>query len=86
MRLVECAESCLQAGFNSIADASFLDAADRELSHIAGRSNECDVRFHFLPGRSIDSAESGSHASQAAPMRPKPISPSSTLSYVTSSR
>lgn len=30
-RLVECAESCLQAGFNVIVDASFLDAADREL-------------------------------------------------------
>lgn len=30
-RLVECAESCLQAGFNVIVDAAFLDAADREL-------------------------------------------------------
>jgi uncharacterized protein len=30
-RLAECAESCLQAGFNVIVDASFLEAADREL-------------------------------------------------------
>jgi uncharacterized protein len=30
-RLIECAESCLQAGFNVIVDAAFLDAADREL-------------------------------------------------------
>jgi hypothetical protein len=30
-RLVECAESCLQAGFTVIVDAAFLDPADREL-------------------------------------------------------
>jgi uncharacterized protein len=30
-RLVECAESCLQAGFNVVVDAASLDAAEREL-------------------------------------------------------
>lgn len=30
-RLTDCAESCLQAGFNVIVDAAFLDASDREL-------------------------------------------------------
>lgn len=30
-RLVDCAESCLQAGFNVIVDAAFLEAGDREL-------------------------------------------------------
>lgn len=30
-RLAECAEDCLQAGFNVVVDASFLDPADREL-------------------------------------------------------
>lgn len=32
-RLIECAESCLQAGFTVIVDAGFLDPADRELFH-----------------------------------------------------
>ncbi|WP_129645754.1 bifunctional aminoglycoside phosphotransferase/ATP-binding protein [Peristeroidobacter agariperforans] len=30
-RLMDCAESCLQAGFNVIVDATFLEASDREL-------------------------------------------------------
>lgn len=30
-RLMDCAESCLQAGFNVIVDAAFLDPSDREL-------------------------------------------------------
>ncbi|MBM0106607.1 AAA family ATPase [Steroidobacter sp. S1-65] len=30
-RLMECAESCLQGGFNAIVDAAFLDPRDREL-------------------------------------------------------
>lgn len=45
-RLVECAESCLQAGFNAIVDAAFLDAADRELfMSLADRMN---VRCAFI--------------------------------------
>lgn len=39
-RLVECAESCLQGGFNTIVDAAFLNAADRELfTSLADRMN-----------------------------------------------
>ncbi|HNS28433.1 MAG TPA: AAA family ATPase [Steroidobacteraceae bacterium] len=30
-RLADCAERCLQAGFNTIVDAAFLEPADREL-------------------------------------------------------
>ena len=30
-RLVDCAESCLQAGFNVVIDAAFLEETDREL-------------------------------------------------------
>jgi len=30
-RLVDCVENCLRAGFNTVVDAAFLDAADREL-------------------------------------------------------
>jgi aminoglycoside phosphotransferase family enzyme/predicted kinase len=39
-RLMDCAENCLQAGFNVIVDASFLEDADRELfTSLAGRMN-----------------------------------------------
>lgn len=30
-RMLECAQSCLQAGFHTIVDAAFLDRSDREL-------------------------------------------------------
>jgi predicted kinase len=40
--LCECAESCLQAGFHTIVDAAFLDAADREL--LRGLATRLGVR------------------------------------------
>lgn len=37
--MIDCAESCLQAGFNVIVDAAFLDEADREsFESLANRS------------------------------------------------
>lgn len=45
-RLVECAESCLQAGFNVIVDAAFLDASDREL--FTGLANRMRVECAFI--------------------------------------
>ena len=36
-RLADCAESCLRAGFSAIVDATFLEAADRELFRALAR-------------------------------------------------
>jgi aminoglycoside phosphotransferase family enzyme/predicted kinase len=40
-RLLECAASALDAGFNLIADASFLDAAQREAFHALALRFDC---------------------------------------------
>lgn len=45
-RLVECAESCLQAGCNVIVDAAFLEAADREL--FTGLAERMEIACAFI--------------------------------------
>jgi predicted kinase len=45
-RLVECAESCLQAGFNVVVDAASLDPADREL--VRGISTRLQTGFRIV--------------------------------------
>lgn len=71
-RLVECAESCLQAGFNVIVDAAFLDAADRELfTGLADRMLvtcafvSCHADATTLLDRVATRAERGDDASEA---------------------
>ncbi|WP_129774899.1 bifunctional aminoglycoside phosphotransferase/ATP-binding protein [Peristeroidobacter soli] len=71
-RLVECAESCLQAGFNVIVDAAFLDAADRELfTSLAERMNvecvfiSCQADPATLLNRVATRAQRGDDASEA---------------------
>jgi len=44
-RLMDCAASCLQAGFNVIVDAAFLDAADRELFTSLARRMDVSCTF-----------------------------------------
>lgn len=70
--LVECAESCLQAGFNVIVDAAFLDAADRELfTGLADRMLvtcafiSCHADSTTLLHRVVTRAEHGDDASEA---------------------
>lgn len=48
-RLAECAESCLQAGFNVVVDAAFLEAADREL--FRGLAKRLRARFFIASCR-----------------------------------
>ncbi|WP_161966190.1 AAA family ATPase [Steroidobacter cummioxidans] len=71
-RLLECAESCLQAGFNVIVDASFLDAADRELFTSLAQRMEVTCAFiscradpATLLNRVADRAKRGDDASEA---------------------
>lgn len=71
-RLVECAESCLQGGFNVIVDAAFLDAADRELfTGLADRMSitcafvSCHADPATLLNRVASRAQRGDDASQA---------------------
>lgn len=45
-RLMDCAESCLQAGFSVIVDAAFLEAADREL--FTSMARRMDVSCTFI--------------------------------------
>lgn len=71
-RLVECAESCLQGGFNAIVDAAFLDASDRELfTSLAERMSvtcafiSCQASPATLLQRVATRAEHGNDASEA---------------------
>lgn len=71
-RLVECAESCLQAGFNVIVDAAFLDATDRELfTGLADRMRitcafiACHADSTTLQNRVADRCRRGDDASEA---------------------
>ena len=59
-RLLECAENCLVAGFNAIVDATFLDAADRELfERLADRLDVpwCIVSCHADQGTLLSRLE-----------------------------
>lgn len=71
-RLMDCAESCLQAGFNVIVDAAFLEASDREL--FTGMADRLQMTCAFISchadpatllNRVTDRAERGSDASEA---------------------
>jgi len=56
-RLMECAGSCLQAGFNVIVDAAFLDPADRELFTSLARRMDVSCTFiscHADPATLLD--------------------------------
>lgn len=71
-RLVDCAESCLQAGFNVIVDAAFLDAADRDLlTRLADRMDvncafiSCHADTATLLGRVDARARAGNDESEA---------------------
>ncbi|MFC4308484.1 AAA family ATPase [Steroidobacter flavus] len=71
-RLMECAERCLQAGFNVIVDAAFLDAADRELfTSLADRMNvtcvfiSCHADPATLLNRVATRAKRGNDPSEA---------------------
>jgi predicted kinase len=71
-RLVECAESCLQGGFNVIVDAAFLDAADRELftsladrMHLACAFISCQADPTTLLNRVATRAQRGGDPSEA---------------------
>lgn len=73
-RLVECAESCLQGGFNVIVDAAFLDASDRELfTSLADRMRvtcayiSCHAEWATLLSRVSARAERGDDPSEADP-------------------
>lgn len=71
-RLIECTESCLQAGFNVIVDAAFLEEADRALFEELAR--RLDVSCAFVSCKSDEAtllervtarAEQGHDASEA---------------------
>jgi uncharacterized protein len=71
-RLIECAESCLQAGVNVIVDAAFLDESDRELfTGLADRLRvtcvfiSCQADPATLRNRVGARAGSGTDASEA---------------------
>lgn len=71
-RLVDCAESCLQAGFNVIVDAAFLDAADRDLfTRLADRMDvncafiSCHADTDTLLNRVAARSRAGKDASEA---------------------
>ncbi|MDY6946205.1 MAG: AAA family ATPase [Pseudomonadota bacterium] len=73
-RLVECAESCLQAGCNVIVDAAFLDAGDRELFtgladrlHVTCAFISCHADPATLLNRVAARSEHGTDASEAGP-------------------
>jgi aminoglycoside phosphotransferase family enzyme/predicted kinase len=71
-RLLECAESCLQGGFNALVDAAFLDANDRELFTALADRMRVDCVFiscHADPDTLLDRvaarADAGVDASEA---------------------
>ena len=71
-RLMECAECCLQGGFNVIVDAAFLDANDRELFtslahrlHVPCAFISCHADPSTLLNRVAARIERGADASEA---------------------
>lgn len=71
-RLLECAESCLQAGFNVIVDAAFLDDCDQELFtgladrlHVTCAFISCNADPATLLDRVAARAAHGTDASEA---------------------
>jgi aminoglycoside phosphotransferase family enzyme/predicted kinase len=71
-RLMECTESCLQAGFNVIVDAAFLDASDQELFtglaerlHVTCAFISCHADPATLLTRVAARSASGADASEA---------------------
>lgn len=71
-RLMECAESCLQAGFNVIVDAAFLDESDQELFtgladrlHVTCAFVSCHADPATLLNRVAARIERGADASEA---------------------
>jgi predicted kinase len=71
-RMVECTESCLQAGFNVIVDAAFLDESDQELFtgladrlHVMCAFISCHADPATLLNRVAARAAHGSDASEA---------------------
>jgi len=71
-RLADCAESCLSAGFNTIIDAAFLDAADRALlCRVATRLGvphvivSCEADRRTLAARITKRRQEGSDPSDA---------------------
>lgn len=73
-RLLECAESCLAAGFHTVVDAAFLERSDRELFQgLAARMQRpflivsCGADPATLSARVRDRGASGRDASDATP-------------------